>query len=151
MEDVLVKVDQYIFSTDFIVHDLDEDVKVPLILGRPFLCTSKALTDMDGGEMTLSIGDKKITYRLAEAMRHSLVFDDSCYFLHINDELVDDQMQELIHPIPFEVWLEEEGDSGIEPVDDETNEKSPPGNLKKIQNLDAHKRNAPLTRGCTPK
>jgi len=80
IEDVLVKVDKYIFPADFVVLDVDEDVEVPLILGRPFLRTSKALIDMDGGEMTLRIGEEKITYRLVEAMKHSLDFDDSCYF-----------------------------------------------------------------------
>jgi len=37
IEDILVKVDKYIFPADFVVLDVDEDVKVPLILGRPFL------------------------------------------------------------------------------------------------------------------
>ncbi|XP_039119937.1 uncharacterized protein LOC120256292 [Dioscorea cayenensis subsp. rotundata] len=47
IEDVLVKVDKYIFPPDFVVLDVDEDVEVLLILGRPFLRTSKALIDMD--------------------------------------------------------------------------------------------------------
>ena len=48
MEDVLVKVDKYIFLVDFTVLDVDDYVKVPLILGRTFLRTSKAPIDMDG-------------------------------------------------------------------------------------------------------
>jgi len=55
---MLIKVDKYIFPVDFAVLDVDEDVEVPLILGRPFLCTSKALIDMDGGELTLRVGDE---------------------------------------------------------------------------------------------
>jgi len=45
------------------VLDVDEDVEVPLILRRPFLRTSKALIDIYGGEMTLWIGEEKITYK----------------------------------------------------------------------------------------
>ncbi|KAL5569995.1 hypothetical protein UlMin_026570 [Ulmus minor] len=39
IEDVLVKVDKFIFPADFIVLDMEEDREVPLILGRPFLAT----------------------------------------------------------------------------------------------------------------
>ncbi|XP_062103615.1 uncharacterized protein LOC133814703 [Humulus lupulus] len=42
IEDVLVKVDKFIFPTDFIILDMEEDTKVPIILGRPFLATGQA-------------------------------------------------------------------------------------------------------------
>ena len=59
MEDVLVKVDKYIFRSNFVALDVDEDVEVPLILGRPFLRTSKALIDMDSDKMILRIEMKR--------------------------------------------------------------------------------------------
>ena len=117
VKDVLLKVDKYIFPTNFVVLDMDKEVEVPLILGRSFLRASKALIDMDGGEMTLRIGDEEITYCLTEAMRHSLNFNDICYSLDIND-----YMQELIHPSPLEGWPEEGGDNGIETVDNKPKE-----------------------------
>jgi len=46
MEDVLVKVDKFIFQVDFIVFDMTEDLDVPLILGRLFLATGKDLMDV---------------------------------------------------------------------------------------------------------
>ena len=46
IEDVLVKVDKFIFPTDFIVLDIDEDEEIPLILGRPFLATGRTLIDV---------------------------------------------------------------------------------------------------------
>nr|KAJ0193087.1 hypothetical protein LSAT_V11C800446040 [Lactuca sativa] len=45
-EDLLVKVDKFIFPADFIVLDMDEDEQVPIILGRPFLRTVQALVDI---------------------------------------------------------------------------------------------------------
>ena len=45
-EDVLVKVDHFIFSVDFFVLEKEEDREVPIILGRPFLATSQALIDV---------------------------------------------------------------------------------------------------------
>nr|CAN69639.1 hypothetical protein VITISV_040272 [Vitis vinifera] len=46
IEDVLVKVDKFIFSVDFIVLEMEEDRDVPLILGRPFLATGRTLIDV---------------------------------------------------------------------------------------------------------
>jgi len=97
-----VKVDKYIFPADFVVLDVDEDVEVPLIVGRPFLLTSKALIDVDGRELTLRVGDEKLTHRLAEAMRHSLYFDDTLYYLDTTDELIDEYVQEMMCPDPYE-------------------------------------------------
>ena len=60
IEDVLIKVGKFIFPVDFVVLDMEEDEKVPLILGRPFLATSRALIDVESGELTLRVGDDKV-------------------------------------------------------------------------------------------
>ena len=49
IEDVLVKVDKFIFPADFIVLDMEEDKEIPIILGRPFLATGKAMIDVQKG------------------------------------------------------------------------------------------------------
>ena len=46
MDDVLVKVEKFIFPADLVVLDMEEDTKVPIILGRPFLATGRALIDV---------------------------------------------------------------------------------------------------------
>ena len=46
VEDVLVKVNKFIFLIDFIVLDMEEDYEVHLILGRSFLATGGALIDV---------------------------------------------------------------------------------------------------------
>lgn len=51
IEDVLVKVDKFIFSANFIILDMEEDREIPIILGRPFLATSQALIDVQRGEL----------------------------------------------------------------------------------------------------
>nr|GFD42912.1 reverse transcriptase domain-containing protein [Tanacetum cinerariifolium] len=45
-EDVYVKVGAFHFPADFVVVDIDTDPRVPLILGRSFLKTGKALIDV---------------------------------------------------------------------------------------------------------
>ena len=46
LEDVLVKVGKFIFPVDFVVIDMEEDKKVPLLLGRPFLAIGATLVDV---------------------------------------------------------------------------------------------------------
>ncbi|XP_073153053.1 uncharacterized protein [Henckelia pumila] len=53
IEDMLVKVDKFIFPVDFVVLDMEEDLDMPLILGRPFLATGKTLIDVQKGELML--------------------------------------------------------------------------------------------------
>ena len=45
LEDVLVKVEKFVFPVDFVVMKMEEDTQVPLLLGRPFLATGAALID----------------------------------------------------------------------------------------------------------
>ncbi|XP_022868727.1 uncharacterized protein LOC111388274 [Olea europaea var. sylvestris] len=60
IEDVLVKVDKFIFPTDFVVLDIEEDQEIPLILGRPFLATGRALIDVQGGHLTLRVNQEEV-------------------------------------------------------------------------------------------
>ena len=46
---MLVKVDKFIFPSDFIVLVMEEDKEIPIILGRPFLATGKAMIDVQKG------------------------------------------------------------------------------------------------------
>ena len=46
IEDVLVKVDKFIFPADFTISDMEKVKEVPIILGRPFLAMGKALIDV---------------------------------------------------------------------------------------------------------
>ncbi|KAL5564485.1 hypothetical protein UlMin_027649 [Ulmus minor] len=53
IEDVLIKVDKFIFPADFVVLDMEEDREMPLILGRPFLATGRTLIDVQQGKLIL--------------------------------------------------------------------------------------------------
>nr|GEZ41835.1 reverse transcriptase domain-containing protein [Tanacetum cinerariifolium] len=63
-KDVSFKVGMFHFPADFVVVDFEPDPRVPLILGRCFLKTSRALIDVHKGELTLRIKNKAITYNL---------------------------------------------------------------------------------------
>ncbi|GKE65222.1 reverse transcriptase domain-containing protein, partial [Tanacetum coccineum] len=71
VRDVFVPVGKLTFPVDFVIIDFvivdyESDPRVPLILGRPFLRTARALIDVHGEEMILHDGDE----RLILNMRH---------------------------------------------------------------------------------
>ncbi|GKF16906.1 reverse transcriptase domain-containing protein [Tanacetum coccineum] len=57
-KDISVKVSVFHFPADFVVVDFEPDPRVPLILGRCFLKTSRALIDVHKGELTLKFNSK---------------------------------------------------------------------------------------------
>ncbi|XP_070025615.1 uncharacterized protein [Nicotiana sylvestris] len=60
IDDFLVWVDKFILPADFVILDCEVDYEVPIILGRPFLATRKALHDVEVGEFTFWVGDEKV-------------------------------------------------------------------------------------------
>ena len=70
VEDVLVRVDKFMFPTDFVIMDMEEDAEVPLILGRPFMNTAKVLIDVNGGKLTVRVQEEEIQFNIFEAMHH---------------------------------------------------------------------------------
>nr|GEV62395.1 reverse transcriptase domain-containing protein [Tanacetum cinerariifolium] len=75
-EDVYVKVGSFYFPADFIVVDFDADPRVPLIIGRSFLKTGKALIDVFEGELTIRVGKEAITFKLDQTSRYSANYSD---------------------------------------------------------------------------
>nr|GEZ27780.1 hypothetical protein [Tanacetum cinerariifolium]GEZ46288.1 hypothetical protein [Tanacetum cinerariifolium] len=61
-ENVLVRIGKFVFPVDFIILDMLEDIKVPLILGRPFLSMSRAKIDVYKRKITLRVGEEKIVF-----------------------------------------------------------------------------------------
>nr|GEZ13116.1 reverse transcriptase domain-containing protein [Tanacetum cinerariifolium] len=78
--DVFVPVGKFAFSTDFVIIDYEIDPRVPLILGRPFLRTTRALIDVHCEEMILRDGDERLTLN----MKH----DTTSYSNHPHKESV---------------------------------------------------------------
>ncbi|GJS56498.1 putative reverse transcriptase domain-containing protein [Tanacetum coccineum] len=62
-ENVLVGIDKFTFLVDFIVLDMPEDVKTLLILGIPFLSTTRAKIDVFKRKITLRVGNDKIIFQ----------------------------------------------------------------------------------------
>ena len=77
VEDVLVKVDKLIFPADFVVLEMEEDVEIPIILGRPFLATEEALIDVREGKLVLRLeGEYQVTFNVFKKMKYPIEPND---------------------------------------------------------------------------
>ncbi|GJU36837.1 reverse transcriptase domain-containing protein [Tanacetum coccineum] len=74
-KDVRVLVGKFQFPADFVVVEFEPDPRVPLILGRCFLKTSRALIDVYEGEITLRVGKEAITFNLDQTSRYTANFN----------------------------------------------------------------------------
>ncbi|GKD82918.1 reverse transcriptase domain-containing protein, partial [Tanacetum coccineum] len=61
-EDVVVRVDGFTFLADFVVVNFEPDPRVPIILGRHFLRTAKALIDLYEEKLTLRVGSDELVF-----------------------------------------------------------------------------------------
>nr|GEW37843.1 reverse transcriptase domain-containing protein [Tanacetum cinerariifolium] len=96
-EDVFVKVRKFYFPTDFVVVDFEADPRVPLILGRSFLRTGRALIDVYGEEITLWVNDEAVTFNLYQTTRYSSTYDDlSVNQIDIIDVAREEYAQEIL-------------------------------------------------------
>ena len=82
LENVLVKVEKFIFLVDFIILDMEEDRKVSLILGRHFLATGRSLIDMEEGKLELRVQEEKVTLKVFEAIT-PLFEANSCFQMDV--------------------------------------------------------------------
>ncbi|XP_070031217.1 uncharacterized protein [Nicotiana tomentosiformis] len=64
VEDVLVRVKRFVFPVDFIVVNMEENKEVPLILGRTFLATGRAILDIQERQLMLRVRDKRLIFKM---------------------------------------------------------------------------------------
>ena len=77
------------------VMEMDEDKDVPVILGRPFLRTARTIFDTYEGTLTMRIGNEKVQFQVANALKYPDTPDD-CFRVDVIDELVDDVQTDLL-------------------------------------------------------
>ncbi|GJS89552.1 reverse transcriptase domain-containing protein [Tanacetum coccineum] len=81
---------------DFVVVDYDADPRVPLILGRPFLRTARALIDVHGEEMTLRHDDQSVTFKVGDTKNFSYNAMESVNKVDFIDIACEEYSQEVL-------------------------------------------------------
>ncbi|GJS51733.1 reverse transcriptase domain-containing protein [Tanacetum coccineum] len=70
VENVLVKIDKFVFPYDFVVIDMLGDPNETMILGRPFLATIHARTNIFHGEILLGICEDRVLFDMNGNVHH---------------------------------------------------------------------------------
>lgn len=104
VEDVLFKVDKFLFPIDFVVIDLEEDDDAPFIIGRPFMKTARMMIDIDDGLMKVIFQDEEVCLNLFEAMNHSQN-KGYCFRMDATDKAIMDVKRQVHLSTPLEKAL----------------------------------------------
>ncbi|GJX32625.1 hypothetical protein Tco_0242480 [Tanacetum coccineum] len=83
-ENVLVGIGKFTFPVDFIILDMPEDIKVPLILGRPFLSTARANVNVYKRKITLRVGKENI---IIKSVKHASSLIKRVYMLSLRERM----------------------------------------------------------------
>ena len=73
VEDILVQLDELVFPSDFYIIDMEDEAScnpTPILLGRPFLKTARAMINVHDGVLTMEFDGEMVKFNLFEAMKH---------------------------------------------------------------------------------
>nr|GEX96410.1 hypothetical protein [Tanacetum cinerariifolium] len=83
-ENVLVEIGKFTFPIDFIILDMPEDIKVPLILRRPFLSTARAKINIYKREIILKVRKERIIFK---SVKHASSLIKGVYMLSLRERM----------------------------------------------------------------
>ncbi|GJW98754.1 reverse transcriptase domain-containing protein [Tanacetum coccineum] len=95
-KNMLIEVGKFTFLADFIILKMEEDSKVSLILGRPFLHTADAVIRVKQKQLNLGVGTKRMIFHIDSAMKHSYSNDDTCFSIDVIDEILEEDFDALL-------------------------------------------------------
>nr|GEY06296.1 reverse transcriptase domain-containing protein [Tanacetum cinerariifolium] len=95
-ENMLVEVDKFTFPADFVILKIEEDNKIPLILGRPFLHTANAVIRVKQKQLNLGVGTKRMIFNIDYAMKHSYSNDDTYFSIDVIYEILEEYFDALL-------------------------------------------------------
>ncbi|XP_070055193.1 uncharacterized protein [Nicotiana tomentosiformis] len=72
------------------------DLGVPIILGRPFLATGKALVDVEAGELTFQVDDEKVVFHVCKSMRQPNS-KEVCSFVDLVTDVIIDETSAVMN------------------------------------------------------
>nr|GEV99641.1 reverse transcriptase domain-containing protein [Tanacetum cinerariifolium] len=104
-ENMLVEVGKFTFPADFVILEIEEDSKVPLILGRPFLHTADAVIRVKQKQLKLRVRIERMIFNIDSAMKHSYSNDDTCFGIDVIDEILEEDFDALLDEVVDCPWV----------------------------------------------
>jgi hypothetical protein len=119
-EDVPVKVGHHFIPVDFVVLEMGERVKPPLILGRPFLKTVGATIDVGKGGITFDINGERSSFKFRPRI-------EACNMIGVKEEPKKKEGLKKKEPKKINVKKIKEGVASVK-----TKEEKPPVKTNKM-------------------
>ena len=69
LKNVPTKVGKFVTPADFVVLEMEEDLEIPILFGRPFLMTAGAIIDMKRGKITLQVDNEHMEFDVHRSMK----------------------------------------------------------------------------------
>ncbi|XP_074377739.1 uncharacterized protein LOC141719264 [Apium graveolens] len=76
-------------------RDFEEDKKIPIVLGRPFLDTGQTLIDVQKGELTMRFQDQDVTFNVFNAIKFP-ADEEEYYKVELVDSVVNSELDQLL-------------------------------------------------------
>ncbi|GKC53898.1 DNA-directed DNA polymerase, partial [Tanacetum coccineum] len=155
IENVLIKVDKFVLPIDFVILDMPEDSRVPIILGRPFLATARAMIDVFNKKITLRVGDDEVIFDVDQSIKIPTTKDDECYGIDDLDQTINEEAQELLTNEEPDSFLSRGLEKSIDQSDLEccestsSNDKNGSDSENSIRHIDSINTSYPITQGTS--
>nr|GEZ40451.1 reverse transcriptase domain-containing protein [Tanacetum cinerariifolium] len=94
---MLVEVGKFAFPVDSVILEMEEDSKVPLILGRPFLHIADVVIRVKQKQLNLGVGTEQMTFLIDSAVKHSNSNDDTCFCNYVINEILEGYFDALLN------------------------------------------------------
>ncbi|GKB06691.1 DNA-directed DNA polymerase, partial [Tanacetum coccineum] len=113
-ENLLIKINKFIFPVNFVVLEMDEDDMVPIILGRSFLAIARVMIDVHEGKLSLRVGKETVTFNIGKSIKSTYTRDDYLYCTDHTAKLIQEKWVDAVDH--NEKWVETEEERNSEDV-----------------------------------
>ncbi|GKA00991.1 reverse transcriptase domain-containing protein [Tanacetum coccineum] len=90
VENILVKIDKFVFLSDFVVMNMLNTRNETMILGRPFLATIYAEIDVFNKEISLGIGSDRVTFKMYKKIHNFTTSIREIYMINLTSNTPSD-------------------------------------------------------------
>ncbi|GKB27684.1 reverse transcriptase domain-containing protein, partial [Tanacetum coccineum] len=111
VQNVMVKIDKFLFPSDFVVIDMLAERNETMILGRPFLATIHAKINIFNKEISLGVGEDRITFDMDKKIRNFTTYVEKIHM--INSKHDGEPCKVSIPPYKAHVRLEIKGHNNL--------------------------------------
>jgi len=89
LEDVPIKVGYLYVYANLVILKIEEDIRTPIILGKPFLATTECHIDVKNGKLSFNVDDEHVEFNLIEASKFSSI-SSKCHRIDVVDSFTKD-------------------------------------------------------------